>query len=62
VVLLLTLPGRPSLLGVIAIRMSCRTPSIASYLRKRRTSSRHLEMVHNQDMTMELSNRLLAAQ
>jgi hypothetical protein len=38
-ILWLTPPGRPSLLGSVATRADCRTPSTASYLIRRRTSS-----------------------
>jgi hypothetical protein len=38
----LTQPGRPSLLGVVIARMSCRTPSITSILSERRANSRPL--------------------
>jgi hypothetical protein len=42
VMLWLMPPGRPSLLGAISTRASCRTPSTASCLSGRRTSSRPL--------------------
>jgi hypothetical protein len=53
-------PGKPSLHGSIATRVSYRTPSTASYLTGRRINSRpmgcpRLEMVHHQDVTVELS-------
>jgi hypothetical protein len=40
VTLLLTLPGRPSHHGSVAIRLSCRTPSTTSYSTGRRINSR----------------------
>jgi hypothetical protein len=67
----LTSPGRPSLRGSVATRASYRTPSTASYLTRRRINSRpmgvkndvpRMEMVHHQDVTVELSTGLLAAQ
>jgi hypothetical protein len=42
VMLWLMLPGRLSLLGAVATRVNCRTPSVASYLSERRTISRPL--------------------
>jgi hypothetical protein len=63
-------PGRPSLLGVIARRMNCRTPSTASTLAKKdkfkasgaKKDVPGMDMVHHQDVTVELSTHLLAAQ
>jgi hypothetical protein len=63
--------GRPSLHGSIATRVGYRTSSTASYLIGRRMNSRtmgvkndvpRMEMVHHQDMMVELSTHSLAAQ
>jgi hypothetical protein len=63
-------PGRPSLLGVVVTRMNYRTPSTASYLRKKdkfkasrvKKDVPKMDMVHHQDVMVELSACLLAAQ
>jgi hypothetical protein len=60
--------GKPSLLGVIATRMNCRTHPPPPTLAKKFKASRmkkdvpRMDMVHHQDMMVELSTRLLAAQ
>jgi hypothetical protein len=69
--LLLMLPGRPSHHGSVATRVSCRTPSTTScpYRKKHQFKAYgvkkdipRMEMVHHQDVTVELSTRLMAAQ
>jgi hypothetical protein len=63
-------PGRPSHRGSIATSISCRTLSTTSYPTGRRINSRptlkkdipRMEMVHHQDVMVELSTRLLVAQ
>jgi hypothetical protein len=62
-------PGRPSLLGAITTRMNCRTLSTTSYLSERKFKASgvkknvpRMDMVHHQDVTVELSPRLLTAQ
>jgi hypothetical protein len=62
---------RPSHRGSIATRVGCRTRSTTSYPTGRRINSRPMgvkrdiswmEMVHHQDVAVELSTRLLTAQ
>jgi hypothetical protein len=69
--LLLMPPGRPSHHGSIATRANCRTRSTTSCPIGRRINSRptgvkrdipRMEMVHHQDVAVELSTRLLTAQ
>jgi hypothetical protein len=69
--LLLTLPSRPSHHGSVATRVDCRTPSTTSCSHRKKDQFKaygvkkdipRMEMVHHQDVTVELSTHLLAAQ
>jgi hypothetical protein len=68
--LLLMPPGRPSHCGSVATRVGCRTPSTTSCPTRRNQFKAYgvkrdiprMEMVHHQDVTVELSTHLLAAQ
>jgi hypothetical protein len=60
--LLLMPPGRPSHHGSVATRAGCRTRSTISCLTGRKINSRPMEMVHHQDVRVEMSTRLLNAQ
>jgi hypothetical protein len=68
--LLPMLPGRPSHHGSVATRAGCRTRSTTSYPTERRINSAYgvkkdilwMEMVHHQDVAVELSTHLLTAQ
>jgi hypothetical protein len=70
VTVLLMPPGKPSSRGSVVTRVSCRTLSTTSYGVKKdqfmaygvKKEISRMEMVHHQDVTVELSTHLLVAQ